>query len=42
MILEVTGDYDKVEAIIELVRPFGILELVRTGSVAITRGKEKI
>jgi acetolactate synthase-1/3 small subunit len=42
MILEVTGDYDKVEAIIDLVRPFGILELVRTGSVAITRGKEKI
>ena len=42
MILEVTGDYDKVEAIIDLVRPFGILELVRTGSVAITRGAEKI
>ena len=42
MVLEVTGDYDKVEAIIDLVRPFGILELVRTGSVAITRGPEKI
>ena len=42
MVLEVTGDYQKVEAIIDLVRPFGILELVRTGSVAITRGPETI
>ncbi len=36
--LEVTGDEAKIEAIIELLRPFGIQELVRTGKVAIARG----
>ena len=36
--LEVTGEESKVEAIIELLRPFGIQELVRTGKVAIARG----
>ena len=37
-ILEVTGDEMKIEALIELLRPMGIQELVRTGKVAITRG----
>ncbi|MBI2152524.1 MAG: acetolactate synthase small subunit [Candidatus Rokubacteria bacterium] len=36
--LEATGDETKVTAIVELVRPFGIQELVRTGKVAIARG----
>jgi len=36
--LEVTGDEQKIDAIIELLRPFGIQELVRTGKVAIARG----
>jgi len=36
--LEVTGEESKIEAIIELYRPFGIQELVRTGKVAIARG----
>ena len=36
--LEVTGEESKIEAIIELLRPFGIQELVRTGKVAIARG----
>ena len=36
--LEVTGEEGKIEAIIELLRPFGIQELVRTGKVAIARG----
>ena len=35
--LEVTGDLDKVDAIIELLRPLGIKEIVRTGRVAIAR-----
>ena len=36
--LEVTGDEQKLDAIVELLRPFGIQELVRTGKVAIARG----
>jgi acetolactate synthase-1/3 small subunit len=38
--LEVTGDESKIEAIIELLRPVGIQELVRTGKVAIARGSK--
>jgi acetolactate synthase-1/3 small subunit len=36
--LEVTGDDGKIEALIELLRPIGIQDLVRTGKVAIARG----
>jgi len=36
--LEATGEESKIEAIIDLLRPFGIQELVRTGKVAIARG----
>jgi acetolactate synthase-1/3 small subunit len=38
--LEVTGEESKIEAIIELLRPFGIHEVVRTGKVAIARGSK--
>jgi acetolactate synthase-1/3 small subunit len=38
--LEVTGDQQKLDAIIELLRPVGIQELVRTGKVAIARGSK--
>ena len=41
MIVEVTGSEDKVEAFIDMMRPFSILELVRTGEVAICRSKRK-
>ena len=34
---QVTGDEKKLEAFIELLRPIGIKEIVRTGKVAITR-----
>ena len=37
MILEITGSADKVDALVDLLRPFGIKELVRTGPVAMTR-----
>jgi acetolactate synthase I/III small subunit len=36
--LEATGDEAKLEALIELLRPIGIQEIVRTGKVAIARG----
>jgi acetolactate synthase I/III small subunit len=38
VIVEVTGPTDKVDSIIQLLRPFGIKEMVRTGLVSMTRG----
>lgn len=38
LIVEVTGDEDKVDSLIELLRGFGIRELARTGCIALTRG----
>jgi acetolactate synthase-1/3 small subunit len=38
LIIEVTGDEDKVDALIQLLKPFTIKETMRTGRVAITRG----
>jgi acetolactate synthase-1/3 small subunit len=38
LIVEATGDEEKIEAIIKSLRPFGIQELVRTGKVAMVRG----
>ena len=40
LIVEVTGTKDKVEALIEMLRTYGIKELVRTGRVAMTRGAD--
>ncbi len=40
--LEITGDEDKIKAIVELLKPFGIKEIVRTGRVAITRGAQPL
>jgi len=37
MILEVTGSEGKVTAFVDMLRPFGIREIVRTGEIAITR-----
>jgi acetolactate synthase-1/3 small subunit len=36
--IEATGSPQKIDAILELLRPLGLKELVRTGSVAIGRG----
>lgn len=41
VIVEITGTEDKVESLIELLRPIGIQELVRTGVVAMLRGQEQ-
>ena len=38
--LEITGDEKKIQAMVELLTPFGILEIVRTGKVAIMRAKK--
>jgi acetolactate synthase-1/3 small subunit len=39
-IIEVTGKESKINAMVELLSNYGILELVRTGEVAISRGKK--
>ncbi len=36
--VEVTGPEDKIDSMVELLRPYGIKELVRTGRVAMVRG----
>jgi acetolactate synthase-1/3 small subunit len=36
--IEITGAEDKIDGLLELLRPFGLLEVVRTGQVAMRRG----
>ena len=38
VIVETTGTQEKLDGLIEILRPFGIIELVRTGAVAMLRG----
>lgn len=38
LIFEVTGDEDKIEAFYELLLPYGVKELMRTGRIAMARG----
>ncbi|OLC87716.1 MAG: acetolactate synthase small subunit [Acidobacteria bacterium 13_1_40CM_4_61_5] len=40
LILEVSGTVDKIDGLLEVLRPFGVLEIARTGSVAMTRGSD--
>jgi acetolactate synthase-1/3 small subunit len=39
VVVEVTGTFEKVEAFERLVRPFGLIEMARTGAIAISRGR---
>src|SRR5580658_8955491 len=39
-IIEVTGKESKINAMVELLKNYGVLEMVRTGEVAISRGKK--
>jgi acetolactate synthase I/III small subunit len=40
VMVEISGQEKKIEAFIELMRPFGIVELVRTGRIAMVRGRQ--
>lgn len=42
LIVEITGTEDKIQGLIEVLEPYGILELVRTGAVAMTRSAEEV
>jgi acetolactate synthase I/III small subunit len=38
IIVEITGTEDKIDGLLEVLRPYGVLEMVRTGRVAMARG----
>ena len=42
MCLEITGDTNKIDAFIDNMKPFGIIEMCRTGIVALERGPESM
>ncbi|CAM3456350.1 acetolactate synthase small subunit [Bacillus sp. ISL-47] len=41
MTIQITGESDKVEAFIDLIKPYGIKELARTGTTAFPRGTQR-
>ncbi|MEW8987773.1 MAG: acetolactate synthase small subunit, partial [Bacillus sp. (in: firmicutes)] len=41
LVIQLTGEPDKIEAFIELIRPYGIKELARTGTTAFPRGTQR-
>ena len=38
LVIEMTGTEDKIEGLLDVLRPYSVIEMVRTGRVAITRG----
>ena len=40
IVIELAGTEDKIEAFVELMTPYGILELARTGVIAMKRGMQ--
>jgi acetolactate synthase-1/3 small subunit len=38
LVVETTGTEDKIESLVDVLRPFGIIEIVRTGLIAMVRG----
>lgn len=41
LVVQVTGHTDKVDALVEMLRKFGVREIVRTGKVVMARGMEE-
>jgi acetolactate synthase-1/3 small subunit len=40
LVAEITGTVDKIDGLVDVLRPFGIVEMVRTGVVAMVRSAE--
>src|SRR4051812_27738456 len=40
VVLEITGAQDRIEGLLDVLRPFGVAEVVRTGAIAMRRGGE--
>jgi acetolactate synthase-1/3 small subunit len=41
LVIEITGTEEKIQALVEVLRPYGILEMARTGQVVMSRGARK-
>jgi acetolactate synthase-1/3 small subunit len=41
LILEITGTDEKIDNLLEILRPFGIVEMARTGSLVMARGQKR-
>ncbi|MHB1420285.1 MAG: acetolactate synthase small subunit [Bacillota bacterium] len=42
MVIELTGESDKIDALCEVLQEHGIIEIVRTGKIALARGPEAV
>ena len=42
LVIEVTGAEDKIDSLLEVLRPYGVIEMVRTGRVAMRRGAGEV
>jgi acetolactate synthase-1/3 small subunit len=38
LVIETTGTEDKIDSLVDVLRPYGLIEMVRTGQVAMARG----
>jgi acetolactate synthase-1/3 small subunit len=38
LVIETTGTEDKIDGLVEMLKPYGVLEMARTGRVAMSRG----
>jgi acetolactate synthase I/III small subunit len=41
LVIETTGTEDKIDSLLEVLRPYGVIEMVRTGRVAMARGNAR-
>jgi len=42
LMVEITGDSDKIDAFLDLMKPFGVREVARTGITALSRGVKSV
>jgi acetolactate synthase-1/3 small subunit len=42
LVIETTGTEDKIDSLLEVLRPYGVIEMVRTGRVAMARGNGRV
>jgi len=40
LVIEITGDQDKLKALVNVLEPYGIIEIIRSGTIAVARGNK--